>query len=173
MIYLIVSVFFDMIFINIISLSFQNISYLFPLFFISSIPICFLIIKNKKVFFCAIGLFGILYDLLYSDVVLINFYYVILYGLFIYIYYFNRKVSFFNIVSISLFGFILYDFYICVVLIFINYSSFSIYDIFYKNLHSLIINLIYIILSIYIFRSRIFGYKKIYKQFVSIILFFR
>lgn len=163
MIYLIVSVFFDMIFSNIVSLSFQNISYLFPLFFISSIPICFFTIKNKKIFFCAICLFGILYDLLYSDVVLINFYYVLLYGFFVYIFYFNRRVSFFNIVFVCLFGFILYDFYICVVLILINYSSFSIYDILYKNLHSFIINFIYVMLSIYIFRSRIFGYKRIYK----------
>lgn len=163
MIYLIISFFLDIIFSLSVPLAYQNISYFFPFIFISGFPIGYSLIKNKKMFFCLVIIFGIIYDFLYSDIVLLNLYYFSLYGLFIYIFYNNKDKSFFNIILISILGVIFYDFYLFLVLNLINYSVLKIDYLYYKILHSLILNIIYILLSILVLKSRIFCYKN-YKK---------
>ncbi len=160
MIYLIVSAVLDLFLSSFVSLGYQNINYFFPLILVSSLPISFLLIKNKKLFFTSIIVLSILYDLLYSDIVLINLYYFILYGLFLYIFYSNKKASILNILLISLGGIILYDSFIFLILILTNYSSLYIRLLLYKISHSLALNIIYVVLSLIILNSRIFGYKK-------------
>lgn len=164
MIYLIISFFLDIIFSLSFPLAYQNISYFFPIVLISSFTIGYSLIKNKKMFFCLVIVFGIIYDLLYSDIALLNLYYFSLYSLFIYIFYNNKNKSYFNIILISTLGIIFYDFYLFLILNLLNYSVLKIDYLYYKIVHSLFFNIIYILLSVLILKSRIFGYNNYRKK---------
>lgn len=164
MIYLIISFFLDIIFSLSFPLAYQNISYFFPIILISSFTIGYSLIKNKKMFFCLVIVFGIIYDLLYSDIALLNLYYFSLYSLFIYIFYNNKNKSYFNIILISTLGIIFYDFYLFLILNLLNYSDLKIDYLYYKIVHSLFFNIIYILLSVLILKSRIFGYNNYRKK---------
>ena len=160
MIYIFITFILDILFSNIISLAYQNINYFFPLLLVSSIPIFYLLIKNNLKFFTIIIIIGLLYDLLYSDIFLINTYYFLLYSFFIYIFYLNKKITFLNIFLLSFLGIILYDTFIFFILIFLDYSTFKIQYLYYKELRSILVNIIYIIFSYLLLKSRIFGSKK-------------
>lgn len=164
MIYLIISFFLDIIFSLSFPLAYQNISYFFPIVLISSFTIGYSLIKNKKMFFCLVIIFGIIYDFLYSDIALLNLYYFSLYSLFIYIFYNNKNKSYFNIILISTLGIIFYDFYLFLILNLLNYSVLKIDYLYYKIVHSLFFNIIYILLSVLILKSRIFGYNNYRKK---------
>lgn len=164
MIYLIISFFLDIIFSLSFPLAYQNISYFFPIILISSFTIGYSLIKNKKMFFCLVIIFGIIYDFLYSDIALLNLYYFSLYSLFIYIFYNNKNKSYFNIILISTLGIIFYDFYLFLILNLLNYSDLKIDYLYYKIVHSLFFNIIYILLSVLILKSRIFGYNNYRKK---------
>lgn len=164
MIYLIISFFLDIIFSLSFPLAYQNISYFFPIILISSFTIGYSLIKNKKMFFCLVIVFGIIYDFLYSDIALLNLYYFSLYSLFIYIFYNNKNKSYFNIILISTLGIIFYDFYLFLILNLLNYSDLKIDYLYYKIVHSLFFNIIYILLSVLILKSRIFGYNNYRKK---------
>lgn len=164
MIYLIISFFLDIIFSLSFPLAYQNISYFFPIILISSFTIGYSLIKNKKMFFCLVIIFGIIYDFLYSDIALLNLYYFSLYSLFIYIFYNNKNKSYFNIILISTLGIIFYDFYLFLILNLLNYSVLKIDYLYYKIVHSLFFNIIYILLSVLILKSRIFGYNNYRKK---------
>ena len=164
MIYLIISFFLDIIFSLSFPLAYQNISYFFPIVLISSFTIGYSLIKNKKMFFFLVIIFGIIYDFLYSDIALLNLYYFSLYSLFIYIFYNNKNKGYFNIVLISTLGIIFYDFYLFLILNLLNYSDLKIDYLYYKIVHSLFFNIIYILLSVLILKSRIFGYNNYRKK---------
>lgn len=160
MIYIVITVLLDIFLSLFISTTYQNINMFFPFILIGAFPIFYNIIKNKKVFFLITILLGLIYDTLFSDVFLINTYYFILYSMFIYIFYNNHKASIINILLISILGTICYDIFIFFVLILIEYSTFNINDLYYKLKNSVLINLIYVVLSVFFFNSRIFGHKK-------------
>ena len=160
MIYLFISIILDIITSNIITTTYQNINYFFPMILVSSIPITYSLIKNKKIFLIILIILGLIYDLLYSDIFLINTYYFILYYLFLHVFYQNRKTNYFNIILISVLGFIIYDIYVFLILILLDYSYFEIEYLYYKIFHSFILNFLYVIISIIILKSRIFSYKK-------------
>lgn len=150
----------DLFLSNFISLSYQNIDFVFPSIMIVCIPIFYNILKSKKLFFLIMLIFGLIYDTLFSDIFFINTYYYLLFGFFVCVFYENYSTSLMNIVLLSIMGLLLYDVFICFVLIFIDYSSFSLYDLIYKLKRTLILNFIYLIFTIFIFRSRIFGLKR-------------
>ena len=103
---------------------------------------------------------GIIYDTLFSDIFLINSYFFILYGLFINNYYKKYDPKVLNILILSILGIVFYDVFIFFILILIKYSNFEIDDFYYKIMRSILINIIYVLLSIIILKSRIFGHKK-------------
>lgn len=160
MIYLIISFLLDIIFSTSLPSAYQNISYFYPLLLISSFPIGYSLIKNKKVFFIIVIVLGIIYDLLYSDIVLINLYYFLFYSLFLYIFYNNKDKTYFNIILIGTLGVIFYDFYLFLILNLTKYSNLKIDYLYYKIIHSLGLNITYILISVLLLKSRIFGYKK-------------
>ena len=104
MIYIFISLFIDLFLYNFIPYSYQNINMFYLEIFISSLPIAYLLIKNKKIFLCMIIVISVLYDFLFSDMVFINLYFFILYFMFLSFYYKARKPSFFNIFLISIIG---------------------------------------------------------------------
>lgn len=160
MIYLIISTIIDLLLSTNITNAYQNLNYFFPLILITSLPISYLLTKNKIIFFIAIIIIGIIYDLLYSDIPLINLYFLILLTLLTKIFYQNKKPTTLNITILTLIGVITYDLYLSLILILTKTQNITINDIIYKETHSLILNIIYLILSLIILKSRIFGSKK-------------
>lgn len=160
MIYLIISTIIDLLLSTNITNTYQNLNYFFPLILITSLPISYLLTKNKIIFFIAIIIIGIIYDLLYSDIHLINLYFLILLTLLTKIFYQNKKPTTLNITILTLIGVITYDLYLSLILILTKTQNITINDIIYKETHSLIPNIIYLILSLIILKSRIFGSKK-------------
>lgn len=160
MIYLIISTIIDLLLSTNITNTYQNLNYFFPLILITSLPISYLLTKNKIIFFIAIIIIGIIYDLLYSDIPLINLYFLILLTLLTKIFYQNKKPTTLNITILTLIGLITYDLYLSLILILTKTQNITINDIIYKETHSLILNIIYLILSLIILKSRIFGSKK-------------
>ena len=160
MIYLIISTIIDLLLSTNITNIYQNLNYFFPLILITSLPISYLLTKNKIIFFIAIIIIGIIYDLLYSDIPLINLYFLILLTLLTKIFYQNKKPTTLNITILTLIGVITYDLYLSLILILTKTQNITINDIIYKETHSLILNIIYLILSLIILKSRIFGSKK-------------
>ncbi len=160
MIYLIISTIIDLLLSTNITNIYQNLNYFFPLILITSLPISYLLTKNKIIFFIAIIIIGIIYDLLYSDILLINLYFLILLTLLTKIFYQNKKPTTLNITILTLIGVITYDLYLSLILILTKTQNITINDIIYKETHSLILNIIYLILSLIILKSRIFGSKK-------------
>ena len=160
MIYLIISTIIDLLLSTNITNTYQNLNYFFPLILITSLPISYLLTKNKIIFFIAIIIIGIIYDLLYSDIPLINLYFLILITLLTKIFYQNKKPTTLNITILTLIGVITYDLYLSLILVLTKTQNITINDIIYKETHSLILNIIYLILSLIILKSRIFGSKK-------------
>ena len=72
MIYFLISLFLDMLLSNILPNTYQNLTYFFPLILLTALPISYLLIRNNKIFFPLVILTGLLYDVLYSDIFLIN-----------------------------------------------------------------------------------------------------
>lgn len=160
MIYLIISTIIDLLLSTNITNTYQNLNYFFPLILITSLPISYLLTKNKIIFFIAIIIIGIIYDLLYSDIPLINLYFLILLTILTKIFYQNKKPTTLNITILTLISVITYDLYLSLILILTKTQNITINDIIYKETHSLILNIIYLILSLIILKSRIFGSKK-------------
>ena len=148
MIYLIISTIIDLLLSTNITNTYQNLNYFFPLILITSLPISYLLTKNKIIFFIAIIIIGIIYDLLYSDIPLINLYFLILLTILTKIFYQNKKPTTLNITILTLIGVITYDLYLSLILILTKTQNITINDI------------IYLILSLIILKSRIFGSKK-------------
>ncbi len=160
MIYLLISIILDITASTLITSTYQNINYLFPQILVSSLTISYLLIKNKKLYFIIITLLGLIYDILYSDIFLINTYFFLLQGLFLQALYKNKEQTPLNVSLISILTFIFYDIYIFFTLILLKEETFKITELYYKISHSLILNIIYIILSLVILKSRIFTYKN-------------
>lgn len=160
MIYLFISLTIDLILSAATNLSYQDITYFFPLILVSSLPISYLLTKRKYLFLIFITLIGVLYDLIFSEIVLLNLYYFLLIGFIIHMFYQTKKQTPFNLIILSILCFIFYDIYLSITLILIEYQTFNINDLIYKITHSLIPNILYIVLSTIVLKSRIFGSEK-------------
>lgn len=160
MIYLGFTFFLDIFLSLFISVSYQNINLLFPCILVGCFPVYYFLVKNRKIFFILLIVTGIIYDTLFSDIFLINTYYYLFYGLFIYSFYENHNPSILNISIISVLGVCFYDVYIFFILIFIQYSVFNLSYLTYKIKNTFLINLVYLTVSILLLRSRIFGLKR-------------
>jgi len=165
MIYLFVSLFLDVFLSLFISSSYQNINIFFPCILIGSIPVFYIILKNKKVFLIIVLILGIVYDLLFSDVFLVNIYYFLLYGLFILLFFNGNSVSFFKLVILSILGTCFYDIFIFFILILNDYAMFNINELCYKLKNTFLVNFVYVNISIIVLKSRIFSLKKSKKRY--------
>lgn len=118
---------------------FNNISYLYPMLTISMIPFIS-INKKKKYYFYGIFL-GVIYDLLYSNIL---FYNVILFVFLISIDRLvikNYKSSLCLFILLSLLNIVIYDSINFLLVILTNYQIVTVYDLLYKISHSLILNI--------------------------------
>lgn len=163
MIYLLISIILDLTTSTLITSTYQNINFFFPQILISSLTISYLLIKPKKLYFITIIPLGIIYDIYYSDIFLINTYFIILQGLFIQTFYKNYQKKVTNTFIISTLTLISYDIYIFLTLTLLKIQNLKITELYYKISHSLILNITYIIISIIILKSRIFTNKNKFK----------
>ena len=173
MIYLIISTIIDILLSTNITNTYKDINYFFPLILITSIPISYILTKNKTIFLILIILIGIIYDLLYSDIILINVYFLVLQTLLINQYYKKNKPNIINIITLSTLGLITYDLYISLILILTKYQTITIKDIIYKETHSIIINIIYLTISLIVLKSRILRNKKSLNKWTKYIKYSR
>lgn len=165
MIYFLISLFLDMLLSNILPNTYQNLTYFFPLILLTALPISYLLIRNNKIFFPLVILTGLLYDVLYSDIFLINTYYFILVMLFLYVFNKNKTPSIFNIIFITLSIIIFYDIYLFFTLILLKYAVFEIEYLLYKIIRTIPLNLLYLIFSLLVLKSRIFSAKNKFLKF--------
>ena len=145
MIYLIMTVFLQILFSNLNILYFS----FFPFFILISIFFLYFIIDHR-ILIVYIICSGLVYDILYSNIFLLNTICFVLIVFLFDFYYKKRKVSFKNFNYISLLLFILYLF---IILLFNR--SFNIYRIKYV----FIINVIFYIISLIVLNRRIFSRK--------------
>lgn len=160
MIYLIISLILDIELSNLATTTYQDLNFIFPSLLIVSLPLAYLKSKNRKAIVVASIILGTLYDLLYSEIFLLNIYFFTMYICFIHLFYNLKKETYFNIIMLSFFGVIMYDIYIFFLLILLEYSNFKIDYLYYKIMHTIAFNLVYLIISIFILKSRIFRTKK-------------
>ena len=165
MIYLIVSFVLDILFNNIVSTFYGHINIFFPCFLVSSFCMSYLLFKNKKLFLVIIVLLGLLYDILFSEIALINLYSFLIISIFINYYYKKNNPSLLNIFIISISSIVFYDIFIFFSLILLNVLTDDSISLYYKIYNSLLSNIIYILLSIFIFKSRIMKEKRNGKVF--------
>lgn len=172
MILSIISFILDLVLNSFILNAYQNINLFFPCLFVISIPFQYTIIKNKKRFLLLLLISGIIYDILYSDIFLINTYFFILYGLLI------EKIikkdsSIIKLVLLSIIGIVIYDIFIFFILVLINYSNYHIELLYYKIKNTIVLNLMYSIIIVLILKSRLLYSKKKKKRKRKNILLFR
>ena len=164
MIYILFTFILDLCLCSFICVSFQNIDFLFPSVLVVSVPIFYNLVKDKKLFFLIMLILGIIYDTLFSDIFLVNTYYYLLFGFFIYVFYENHSISFINLIIISVLGLFFYDIFVFFILIFTDYAFFSFNNLLYKLERTFLLNLIYLLFSILILKGRIFGLKRSKKR---------
>ena len=166
MIYLLITAFLDLFCSVFISHSYQNISIFFPSIFIGSFPLFYVVLRKERLFFISISVLGILYDLLFSDIFLVNTYCFLLYGLFVNLFFKEHKANYFSILVISIIGTCFYDVFVFFIIILNNYAVFNINELYYKIRNTFLISFFYSSLSIFVLKSRIYSLKKSKKSYI-------
>lgn len=146
LIYLIITIFLDNICNLFFNYSYQNLSIVTPMFTVASLIIIFVFIKNKTIFLIISLLIGLIYDLLYSNIFICSYLFFVL-GIIIIYFYKKRKPNLLNSLILSIIILITYDSLLFFYLVLLDYSSFTINDLIYKLSNSLIINIIYVLIS--------------------------
>lgn len=145
---------------NTLSFAYNDLSIFTSMFLISVIPILKIYIKDNKYYFLIITTIAIIHDFLYSNVFLLTFLIIIIIAVFNHLFYISYKRNLFNIIFTTILSIIFYDSIIFFTLILIYDYSYTIGDLFYKISHSLISNIIIIILLYPFIKSRINAYNK-------------
>lgn len=150
MVYLIITVLLD-IFLKLNNLS--NTMFI-PLLFITSFPFLYKILNKKYYYF--IFIVGIIYDLLFSNLMLLYVLIFLILGLITNLLYKDNLITIFIIfiVNIVLYYVLLFIFNYVFDLTFYNYKLFIILG------SSLVLNFIYLIISLFVLKSHIFSNRK-------------
>ena len=121
----------------------NSLSYLTPLFIPILIYLLYPLFKNKKTYILVSIIIGIVYDLIYTNLLCFNgiiFLFISLITILIYKYFKNN--IYLNIIYLLLI-IIFYELVSVLLFIIFGVISVSIYEVFYKITHTIIINLIY------------------------------
>ena len=146
-------IFLDNLLNNILNFSYNNLSYLNPMLMVVALIIIYELLKDKKNILIISPIIGLFYDLIYSNYFLFNT--LIFFVLGIIILRFNSKINFtlINTCLISSLLITVYDTIIFFTLVISKYTNNTIYDLLYKVSHSILINIIYIIISYLLFKK--------------------
>lgn len=144
---MVVSIFFDVLFLNVFRFTGHNISYLYPMFTISSIVYVsnYYSFRNRKNFYILVLLVSIIYDTFCVNNLLIV---VLIFQIIAFINIFFRKrfsSNLFNNLVFLIFSILIYDLSFHLLLVLVKYQNLDLYRVIYKFTHSLLLNVIYII----------------------------
>lgn len=122
----------------------DNLSFFTPLITIISLLIVypFYYKKNSKYYLTAIIL-GLIYDLLYTNMLFLNSILFLAIALLIQIIYKNIELNYLNIILYIILTIITYEISQYILIIIFNLTSITINQLFYKISHSLLLNIIY------------------------------
>ena len=143
--FLFLSLFLDFFVFNFISFYFNNISFIFPMFFLVSNIILFKYLNKNNIYIF------ILFIILYSSVILNNT--ILGMVLFSWIYFFNKVFVSIPLIIRSILLIFIYDIIFYLILVLFNYLDFSIYFYLYKVLRSILINIIYLFLGDFVLKK--------------------
>lgn len=148
---LIVSFILDWIFTNIFSYQYNNLSLFTPLITIVSLFLIYpLFKKNKNRYFITLFIVGIIYDLLFTNLIIINRFLFLLIGYISKYIHDNFKLNILTI-TISIIVIIsIYETSLLLIFVILRMYNFSITDLLYKITHSLLLNILYGIIGYYI-----------------------
>lgn len=149
MIYLFITIILQLIFTSLYTIC----PYSLPIFFFISIPFLYFII-DKRILLLLIIFLGIIYDILYSDIFLLNTSFSLALLFFLNMFYNNRKQNIKNFLIISIASIIIYD-----ILNMAIYKNLSMSSFINKLSYSFFINFIFYIISFIVLKSRIFSNK--------------
>lgn len=140
---LIISLILDIILLNILPFTYNDINYLFPMFFIISLFLIYPLFNTDKNYFLTIFISSIIYGGLFYNNILLGISSIMLLGLFTKLY--NKYLNLNNISMLIgiILVIILNNTYIYLVLSFSLISVFSFNILFYKIKRSILLNLIY------------------------------
>lgn len=158
-IYIIITFSLDNFFNNITLFNFNRLSIFFPMLVISSLIIIYLL-TNKKTFVLLSIIVGFIYDMFYSPIP-INTILLFVISLLIIKNIDINKINIFKVLLISVGTIIFYDTFFFLYLNIVGYSNLVLYDLYYKIINSLVLNIIYITISyLIIFGRKISTNKK-------------
>ena len=117
--------------------------------------------KDEKKFFITVFITGLIYDLLYTNLLCFNGLLFLLIGYLSKIIYSNYRMNYLKLIIYIIIIITIYESVTGLVLFIFNLVPISIYKIFYKITHSLILNIIYAEIIYFIFDKVVSKYKKI------------
>ena len=132
---------------------YNQLNYFYPMLTISIIPFSYLC--SKKKYYLFILVMGIIYDLLYSNI--------LLYNTIIFILLINIDVKIINdfedslllFILLSLLNIVIYDTIGFLLVILTSYQSITIYDLIYKIDHSILLNIMSVFVFWFLFKKRL------------------
>lgn len=126
----------------------------YPLLLVSSLSFMYPLLKDKSKYIYLIIILGFIYDLLYYNLP-VNLFIFFIISLLTSLFYAKYKPNLINILIMTTITIITYSFLISLVSF-----KFNVYNLLYKIGNSLLLNLIFIMLSYFLFKSLILSYEK-------------
>ena len=162
LIIIIVSLLLDGILSNFLPYLYTNLSIFTPLFTLVSIFMIYPFFKKKeKTYFILIFIVGIIYDLLYTNLLFFNGVLFITIGLLIKYIYKTYEITPLRLILYIIILITSYEFLTSLVLLIYNVVEFTFYKVFYKIINSLVLNIIYSEIIYLIIKIIPNKYKKI------------
>ncbi len=142
---LLFSLIFDGLLTNYLPFLVNDLSWFTPLFTLTSILIIYPFYRKKETkYYILIFIVGIIYDLLYTNLLFLNAILFLIIALISKIIHKNFQINFFKIIIYTIIIVSLYESLTALIIIIFNLVPMTFYKLFYKITHSLIINIIYI-----------------------------
>ena len=151
-----ISMFFDMLLFNIFKFTSFSISFFYPMFTIASIVFISNLYKypNRKNYYYFVIIVSIIYDTIFINNLVISislFLVIAIFSMFFKKHFSNNLIS--NIIRLIV-SIFMYDFLFHILLVVGRYQSLNINRVMYKVTHSIIINLLYVIIMFLVLKPK-------------------
>ena len=162
LIIVIISLFIDGLLTNILPYTINDLSIFTPMFTIL-LPIVIypFYIKQEKKYLSTLIITGIIYDIFYTNLLFYNAIVLFIFGLIIIKLYKNIGYNYYKVLVYSLLLIVLYELFNATIILVLNLVPITPYRVFYKIIHSILLNLIYISIIYLIIKKLPKKYKKI------------
>ena len=143
--------------------SIDKLSFLYPQLVLISLIIIYPFYKKKKYFYMSLIIIGLIYDLVYTDTLLLHSFLFFIMGLAIDEYYVNIGNSKRGFILLSLIVIFLYNSLYYLLLVLFQNIDFSIYSLFYKIFHSYLFTIFYgyiLYIVLQVNKQKMYKYKK-------------